>query len=166
MGNTNVNVNVDGITNGNVNGLMPIFQAEELLQGRAIASSDASLQLPAMTEDTLLQLPTMSDETETELFAWVASLDGDSEYQLISGSSDGSNAGSGSGNSAGVEMQLPADCRCDGVQSAPWYAHQSAHITVLVSIFAFAVVGVNPNTESGLAVFFDGYLDMERDYGF
>ena len=184
--NTNVNGNGNGISRGNMNGLMPVFQTEELLQvqgyheaearphGRGETedislqllrtATDTSLQLPAIARDT--SLPTMSDETEIGLFAWIASLDGDSEYRLVSDSNDGSNAGSGSGNSAGVEIQLPAECRLDGVQSTPWYASPYNFIMpVLITIFTFFVIGVNPNTESALESIFiqvnEWYLDME-----
>ena len=63
------------------------------------------------------KLPRISDEeAERGLFDWVASLEEDSKHQ------HGSSAGSGSGNSAGVYEEIPANSHLGGLQPTLWRA--------------------------------------------
>jgi hypothetical protein len=142
----------NGFTNGNTSGLAPVFQTEMLLhhgnhevetesQWDVHETEDTSSQLPSTAEDALMQLPTMADETENELFAWVASLEEDSEYLPISLPDSGSNDGSGSGNSSGVYAQVSADYHPDGMQSAECHADPCKSIPQVLE--ALSMICVN-----------------------
>ena len=179
----------NGYTSGYTSGLAPVFQTEKLLhqgyhqvktesQWDAHETKDttsqlptmaegALTQLPAMAEGALTQLPAMADETELELFAWVASLEGDSEYQPIAGPESGSIDGSGSGNSSGIYAQVSADCHPDSIQSTECHAGPYKFILqVLVALFMICVqllfVLEDLIGPAAIGLLFQGNLDLEQ----
>ena len=82
--------------------------------GGAEAASHGYVHARAEIENPPSKLRKISDERERQLFDWVASLEGDSEYQ------HGSGSGSGSGNSAGVDEQMQADSHPYGLEQTLW----------------------------------------------